>query len=92
MQPGDREPITGEDRSAEIIDFCRFSGLLPSQKHLEKVLDRLEPLSVDTLACHHGSVLTGDPHRYYRALRAHTVGDVVDAPFYELRMPSSAGD
>jgi flavorubredoxin len=91
MQPGDREPITSEDRSAEIIDFCRFSGLFPSQKHLEKVLDRLEPLSVDTLACHHGSVLTGDPHRYYRALRAHTVGDVVDAPFYELRTPSSAG-
>src|SRR5919206_66048 len=34
MQPGDREPITDADRSAEIVDFCRFSGLLPSQKHL----------------------------------------------------------
>jgi flavorubredoxin len=92
MQPGNREPITSEDRSAEIIAFCRFSGLLPSQKHLEKVLDRLEPLSVETLACHHGSILSGDPQRYYRALRAHTVGDIVDAPFYELRTPSSAGD
>lgn len=85
LQPGDREPITSEDRSAEVVEFCRFSGLLPSQKHVEKVLDRIEPLAVDTIACHHGSVLTGDPRRYYRALRENVVGDVVDAPFYEMR-------
>ena len=85
MQPGDREPITSEDRSAEVVEFCRFSGLLPSQKHVEKVLDRIEPLRVDTLACHHGSVLTGDPRRYYRALRENVVGDMVEAPFYEMR-------
>jgi len=85
MQPGDREPTTSEDRSAEVVEFCRFSGLLPSQKHVEKVLDRIEPLGVDTIACHHGSVLTGDPRRYYRALRENVVGDVVDAPFYEMR-------
>jgi flavorubredoxin len=91
MQPGDREPITSDDRSAEVVEFCRFSGLLPSQKHLEVALDRVEPLAVDTLACHHGSVLAGDPRRYYRALREHTVGDVVGAPFYDLRAPGSAG-
>ena len=45
----------------------------------------------DTLACHHGSVLTGDPHCYYRTLRENAVGDVVDAPFYEMRLPGSAG-
>ncbi len=91
MQPGDREAVTSEDRAAEIVEFCRFSGLLPSQRHLETVLDRIEPLDVTTLACHHGSVLTGDPHRYYRALREHTVGDVVDAPFYEMRRAPGAG-
>jgi flavorubredoxin len=85
LQPGDREPVTSEDRSAEVVEFCRFSGLLPSQKHVEKVLDRIEPLAVDTIACHHGSVLTGDPRRYYRALRENVVGDVVEAPFYEMR-------
>jgi flavorubredoxin len=84
MQPGDREPITDEDRSAEVVQFCRFSGLLPSQKHLETALSKIEPLAVDTLACHHGSVLRGDPTRYYRALRENTVGDIVGAPFYEL--------
>lgn len=91
MQPGDREPITSEDRAAEVVEFCRFSGLLPSQRHVEAVLDRIEPLAVGTLACHHGSVLTGDPRRYYRALRENVVGDVVDAPFYEMRMPPGAG-
>jgi flavorubredoxin len=91
LQPGDREPITGEDRSGEVVEFCRYSGLLPSQRHLETVLDRIEPLTVDTLACHHGSVLTGDPHRYYRALRANRVGDMVEAPLYEQRAPGGAG-
>jgi flavorubredoxin len=91
LQPGDREPITDEDRSQEVIDFCRFSGLLPSQRHLEALLDRVEPLAVDTLACHHGSVLAGDPSRYYRALRENTVGDVVDAPLYRMRLPTGGG-
>lgn len=92
MQPGDREPITSEDRSSEVVDYCRFSGLLPSQKHLETALNRIEPLDVETIACHHGSVLTGDPSRYYRALRDNTVGDVLDAPFYEIRMPAKPGE
>jgi flavorubredoxin len=91
MQPGDREPITDADRTEEVVAFCLQSGALPSQKHLEAALTHIEPLAVETLACHHGSVLAGDPHRYYRALRSHTVGDVLDAPFYNLRMPSGAG-
>lgn len=90
IQPGDREPITSEDRSAEVVDFCRFTGLLPSQKHLEVALSRIEPLATDTIACHHGSVLSGDPRRYYRALRDNAVGDVVEAPFYEMRMAQGA--
>jgi flavorubredoxin len=91
MQPGDREPITDADRSAEVVEFCRLSGMLPSQKHLEVALDRIEPLAVETLACHHGSVLAGDPRRYYRALRENVVGDVVDSPFYAMRQQQAAG-
>ena len=90
-QHGDGEPMTSEDRSVEVVEACRFTGFLPSQKHLQVALDRIEPLTVDTLACHHGSVLKGDPRRYYRALRENTVGDVVDAPFYELRVETPAG-
>lgn len=92
LQPGDRGAVTSEDRSADVVEFCRFSGLLPSQRHLEVALDRMEPLAVDTLACHHGSVLQGDPRRYYRALRENAVGDVVDAPFYTYRAdPATPG-
>lgn len=91
MQPGDRDPIASEDRSAEVVEFCRFTGLLPSQKHLEVALSRIEGLDVNTIACHHGSVLNGDPQRYYRALRENAVGDVIDAPFYELRASGSPG-
>ena len=87
LQAGDREPMTSEDRSAEMVEFARFSGYLPSQRHLEKALDLIEPLAVDVLACHHGSVLSGDPQRYYKAFRSGMVGDIVDAPFYDMRLP-----
>ena len=33
-------------------------------------------------------VLTGDPRRYYRALRENAVGDMLDAPFCEGRVPA----
>ncbi len=84
MQMGDREPLTDEDRSDEVLECARFFGLLPSQAHLNQLLDRIEPLAIDTLACHHGSVLLGDPSRYYRVMRDHGA-DVVDAPFYEMQ-------
>ena len=84
MQTGDREPLTDEDRSEEVVECARFFGLLPSQAHLNQLLDRVEPLAIDTLACHHGSVLHGDPGRYYRAMRG-GAADVVDAPFYEMQ-------
>ena len=84
MQTGDREPLTEEDRSEEVLECARFFGLLPSQAHLDQLLDRIEPLAIDTLACHHGSVLQGDPSRYYKVMRDHAA-DVVDAPFYEMQ-------
>lgn len=85
-QMGQREPVVSDDISEEVVQTALFSGLLPSQKHLERALDRMEPLAVDVLACHHGSVLAGDPRRYYTALRDHPVGDVLDAPFYNMKM------
>jgi flavorubredoxin len=88
MQPGNGPATTNEDVSPAMVQFCAFSGLLPSTKHLEAALDRIEPLDVTTLACHHGSVLTGDPRRYYRALRENSVADVIEAPFYELDRPA----
>jgi flavorubredoxin len=91
LQPGDREPVTSDDRSMEVVGVARATGAFPSQKLLERALDRVESLDVDTLACHHGSVLRGDPGRYYRALRQNPIGDIVDAPFYDGRLPETAG-
>jgi flavorubredoxin len=90
LQPGDREPATAEDRSAEVVEAARSSGSFPSQRLLEATLDRIEPLAVETLACHHGSVLRGDPRRYYQALRRNPIGDVVDAAAYGAGAPPSA--
>jgi flavorubredoxin len=84
IQPGIRPPVVSEDLSQDMVELYRGSGAFPSQKHLEAALDRIEPLAVDTLACHHGSVLAGDPRRYYRALRENAVGDIIDAPYYGL--------
>jgi flavorubredoxin len=89
LQAGDREPTTTEDRSEEIVQILRMTGAFPSQKLLERTLDRIEPLAVDTIACHHGSVLMGDPHRYYQALRKNPVGDILDTPFYEGKLPAA---
>jgi flavorubredoxin len=86
LQPGDREPTTTDDRSEEIIATARLTGAFPSQALLERTLDRVELLSIDTLACHHGSVLKGDPRRYYQALRRQPIGDILDAPFYSGRL------
>ena len=90
LQPGDREPVTSEDRSAEVVQAARATGAFPSQKLLERALDRIEPLDVRTIACHHGSVLTGDPGRYYRAVRQNPVGDVLDSAFYEGSSPGAS--
>ncbi len=84
MQTGDREPTTEENRAEEVAECARFFGLLPSQAHLNQLLNRIEPLPIETLACHHGSVLIGDPQPYYDALR-NRAADIVDAPFYEMQ-------
>lgn len=89
LQPGDREPITNEDRSMEVVATARAVGAFPSQKLLERALDRVEPLDVDTIACHHGSVLKGDPHRYYQAVRRNPIGEVLNCDFYEGRLPQA---
>ena len=67
---------------------------MPPSRHRStwrRPLDRIGPLEVKTIACHHGSVLTGHPRRSYRAPRENAVGDIIDAPFYEMRMPAGAG-
>lgn len=83
-QAGQREAMSSEDLVEAAVQFSG-AGAMPSQAHLARALDHIEPLAVDVLACHHGSVILGDPHPYYRAFRQHQIGDIIDAPSYERR-------
>lgn len=77
-QPGDGPPTTERDLSDRMVESLRQGGLMPSMRHLHSALDKLEPLlsgpsGLKTVACHHGSVLTGDLKPYFKALRENDV-------------------
>ena len=90
MQTGNGPAIAAENLTGAVIECARFYGLLPSQRLLEAALTKIDALPVDTIACHHGSVLHGDPQRYFAAPRTQPVGDLVEAPFYAMA-PGQAG-
>ena len=77
-QPGDGPPATERDLSERMVESLRQGGLMPSMRHLHSALDKLEPLldgqsGIKIVACHHGSVLTGDLTPYFKALRENDV-------------------
>jgi flavorubredoxin len=78
MQPGEGPPTTDQDLSDQMVESYRLGGLMPSMRHLHSALDKLEPLlsetpGIKTVACHHGSVLTGGLTPYFKALRENDV-------------------
>ncbi len=78
MQSGEGPAATDRDLSDQMVETYRRSGLMPSMKHLHSALNKLEPLldgepGIKTIACHHGSVLTGDPRPYFNALRENDI-------------------
>ena len=77
-QPGEGPPTTDRDLSDQMVESLRQGGVMPSMRHLHSALDKLEPLlggqsGIKTVACHHGSVLTGDLRPYFKALRENDV-------------------
>ena len=76
IQPGPRPPTTGEALVEEMIAGYRMSGIFPSRVHLNSALDKIEALEPRVLACHHGSVITGQIPAYIQALREHDVTGV----------------
>ena len=78
MQSGEGPAVTDRDLSEQMVESYRRSGLMPSMKHIHSALDKIEPLlgedpGIKTVACHHGSVLTGDLSPYFKALRDNDV-------------------
>lgn len=68
IQPGHGKAITDEDLSEQMVDFYKRTGLMPSMGHIRAALDKMKDLEIKTIACHHGSVLTGNLEPYYRAI------------------------
>ena len=56
-----------------MVELYRRVGVMPSMKHLHSALDKLEALDIKTIACHHGSVLTGNLSPYFKAIREEDV-------------------
>ncbi len=78
MQPGDGPAVSHQDLSESMVEFYRRSGLMPSMKHIHLALNKIGPLPIQTIACHHGAVLTGDLAPYFQALRSHDVTGLPD--------------
>ena len=68
IQPGYGKALTYEDLSEQMIDLYRRTGLMPSMAHIRAALEKMKDLEIKTIACHHGSVLSGDLEPYYRAI------------------------
>jgi len=56
---GQREAVTEEDRSQEIVDFVRQSGYMAPGVHVTTALSRLRALPITCLAVMHGSAIQG---------------------------------
>ena len=56
---GQRQPVTDEDRSAEIVALQQRLGYMPSGPHVSAALARLRQLPICCLAAMHGSALQG---------------------------------
>ncbi|MCH8282258.1 MAG: MBL fold metallo-hydrolase [Chloroflexi bacterium] len=68
IQPGHGKAFTDEDLSEQMVDLYKRIGLMPSMGHIRAALDKMKDLDIKTIACHHGSVLTGNLEPYYRAV------------------------
>jgi flavorubredoxin len=74
MHPGPGPAIIEDDRTEAMVDFYRHSNLMPSMPHLHAALDKIEPLDVRRIACHHGSTIAGRViPNYFRAIRENDV-------------------
>jgi flavorubredoxin len=74
IQPGDGPAITEQDLTEQMVAHYRRGGVMPSMPHLHAALDKIEPLNVQRIACHHGSTIAGAVvPRYFQAIRDHDI-------------------
>ncbi|PZC48956.1 MAG: Flavorubredoxin [Chloroflexi bacterium] len=80
IQHGSGPAITDQDVTEEMVSAYQSSGALPSRLHLDSALNKIEAVNPTTLACHHGSVLTGRTATYIKALRERDVAGILIDP------------
>ncbi|MDE3076444.1 MAG: hypothetical protein KGJ86_13565 [Chloroflexota bacterium] len=70
MQPGNGPAITEADLTETMVAHYRQTGIMPSMPHLRAAMDKIEPLGVERIACHHGSTIAGPVvGRYFQVIR-----------------------
>jgi flavorubredoxin len=74
IHPGGGPAVSEEDRTDLMVDGYRKSGAMPSMPHIHAALDKLEPLHIQRIACHHGPTIAGAViPKYFQALRERDV-------------------
>jgi flavorubredoxin len=76
IQPGPGPATTDQALVEEMVAAYRMIGIFPSRAHLNSALGKIEAVKPRVLACHHGSVITGQIPSYIGALREHDVTGV----------------
>ena len=62
-------PTTDQAEIEGMLAMYQMIGIFPSRAHLDSALDKIEARNPKVLACHHGSVVTGQIPAYINALR-----------------------
>lgn len=69
IQPGPGPATTDEAEIEGMLAMYKMIGIFPSRAHLDSALDKIEAQNPKVLACHHGSVVTGQIPAYIKAMR-----------------------
>lgn len=74
IQPGPGPATTDQAEIEGMLAMYKMNGIFPSRAHLDSALDKIEARDPKVLACHHGSVVTGQITAYFEAMRD---GDII---------------
>jgi len=69
IQPGPGPATTDQAEIEGMLAMYKTIGIFPSRAHLDSALDKIEARNPKVLACHHGSVITGQIPAYLEAMR-----------------------
>jgi len=67
--PGPGKATTDEAEIEGMLAMYKMTGIFPSRDHLDSALGKIEARNPKVLACHHGSVITGQVPAYMEAIR-----------------------